>query len=110
MHSIIQINVSGAGLVRSDEFPRARAVPRVAGRVIELRVGLRFDDPTLASMPSENAADQFTGAGEWIPFKEIRTDFLAVHRPVGWSRNSAGTPNFSEITAAKAFTPKVSVA
>src|SRR6218665_3328343 len=83
MHSIIQINVGGTSLMRSDEFPRARPIPRMAGRVAELRVGLCFTDPPLASVPSENTADQFASAHEWISPEEIGTDLPPVHRPVG---------------------------
>lgn len=111
IHAVVQVNVGRAGRVDGDKFAGRFSRECVAGFIAKFRIGFRFDNQTTAAAPDEFAANKRRCGREWVLFvKSPWKHCVAGYNPVGWSINIHGTENSSEIRAASALTPKVSVA
>jgi len=62
VHAIIEVDITGAGLVSPNELARARAAEGVAGFVALHQVSLRLDHDPGASSPHEFGPDEVLGA------------------------------------------------
>src|ERR1043165_8805572 len=72
MHSIIEIDICGTGVISLDKAARARPCKGVRSLVVDCRVRFHFDNNSRTIVPNEFCADQLTSTSEWITFEKRR--------------------------------------
>ena len=69
--TVIQIHISGASGASRHKFTRRGTTERVAGFIVEDRVGFGFHNDTAASVPEQLASDHFAGTRNRIALKKF---------------------------------------
>lgn len=68
--SVVHIHIGIARTVGRDESPGTGSGPRVASRIIEREISLRFHNTSDAAAPDELATDETLGTSHGLAFEE----------------------------------------
>src|ERR1051325_2171337 len=80
MHSIIEIDIGGTGMISFDKTARARPCKGVRGLVVNCCVRFHLDNDSRTIAPNQFCADQLARASERITFKKTRANNLVHFR------------------------------
>src|SRR6185312_1783821 len=80
MHSIIEIDIGGTGVISLDKTARARPGKGMRGLVVDCCIRFHLDNNSRTIAPNQFCADQLTSASERITFEKRRTHNFGHYR------------------------------